>query len=174
MGSYVMLQVLFTHCLWQMSDMGGSELPIILSAVFTRHCRALRSESLQFPNHVVRMLTIVSLQNVVRMGGGMFALLSQHTERCCCAFLASEVVRDVQTQKSLYPDCLYRRPIDVLWEVVIAVSVCFVNIQRQIAVCTAVYQMLHSDSSLSLMRPTAAMSSLNLMMRFVLCLAVQS
>lgn len=70
---------------------------------------------------------------MVRIGGGKFALISHRTES---AVLSWGGTSDVQTQKRLYPDYLYWRPIDVLWEVVsgglcgVDVSVYFVNIER--------------------------------------------
>lgn len=68
----------------------------------------------------------------MKMGGG--CLPSSVTAQRDSAVLSWGGTSDVQTQKCLHPDCLYRRPIDVLWEVVSAglcdvdVSDCFVNI----------------------------------------------
>lgn len=110
------------------------------------------------------------------MGGGMFALLSHHKKRCCCAFVASEVVlvtcrprnvsiQTVSTEDSLM--CYGRWPLQC--QFVLSTFRDKLLFAQQTTRCS----ILCDDSSLSLMRPTAAMSCQNLMMRFVLCLTVQ-
>lgn len=107
----------------------------------------------------------------------MFALLSHRTKRCCCAFLASEVVQvmcrprnvsilAVSTEDPLM--CYGRWSLQC--QFVLSTFRDKLLLTQQSTRCS----ILCDDSSLSLMRPTAAMSSLNLMMRFVLCLTVQS
>lgn len=63
---------------------------LFFSTVFTVHCKALQSETLQFPYQAVmqevRMLSVVSLWNVVRIGRGRLLLfqLTQEVEMSLC------------------------------------------------------------------------------------------
>lgn len=107
----------------------------------------------------------------------MFALLSHRTKRCCCAFLASEVVQVMCRPKNVSilavstedPLMCYGR-----WSLQCQFVLSTFRDKLLFAQQSTRCSILCDDSSLSLMRPTAAMSSLNLMMRFVLCLTVQS
>lgn len=61
--------------------MEGREEPMIFSAVLTTLCRDFQSAALHAPTHtemqLVRMLSMVPLKKVVRMGGGRRVHLHQ-------------------------------------------------------------------------------------------------
>ncbi len=93
------------------------------------------------------------------MGGGMFALLSHHKKRCCCAFVASEVVlvmcrprnvsiQTVSTEDSLM--CYGRWPLQC--QFVLSTFRDKLSFAKQ----STRWSILGDDSSLSLMKPTAA------------------
>ena len=96
-------QSLITFPAWDKQHLGaiswkeGREVPMIVSAVLTTLLTFLQAKALQLPHHMemqlVRMPSMVLLQNVVRMGGGRRALLILRRKcRCCCALLTRATV----------------------------------------------------------------------------------
>ena len=79
-----------------MSWMEGREVPMIFSTVLTTllsHSQRLCSlPAYHMDMHLVRMLSMVLLLNVVRMGGGRSALLIRRKGRRCCDFLTCATV----------------------------------------------------------------------------------
>ncbi|KAK3516059.1 hypothetical protein QTP70_004014 [Hemibagrus guttatus] len=92
-----------------------------------------------------------------------------------------EVLCQVNTEEFGALDDLNVGPVDVQWRMVTLCSpevnnhlFCFLHVQRQVVGFTPGTSSLYADLSFLLMRPTAVMSSANLMMWLELCIAAQS
>lgn len=190
--SLALLVTLFRQCFRDSSCGGVREIPITFSAVLITLWSDSRSEVMpllyQIEILLVRTLSIVLLQNVVRTGGGRFYLLNHRRKcSCCCALLMREVVFAVHVRSSVM--CTPRHLVllinaRVLLLTVNGVCIAFFFLQSGvISVVLLTFNdsllLLHQATnwftssmqveSLSLlMRPTTVVSSTNLMIQFEL------